>query len=235
MAFMSIVSAFILWVKDTMQNKRVHHNEDGFDESAIKSKDFLKIHDWCTITAKEMNADRLQIWLFHNGEKYYHWKDIVKFSCEWEVVPKIKSTKKELQGVNVSVIFPSALPIFGEENEVDGMSIHYFDKKGNETSEQQQKQKVYYFCTQEMEESGLKSIMVTTHVTGFAMCPIASPDGRYYGIVCGQWADNDYNEPCCTPVNLSSIECLANNMLTEIEIKPSRRLITSAHKPIKEN
>lgn len=108
-----IVTAYvcIIYVKKNLKRPDVSKNipkQNAIDLEIITKMDYTK---------EILNADRIHLYEFHNGEHYSDWRSAYKFSCSYEVIKAgTQSMRNKCTGLPISV-----MPKFIHKITTDGL------------------------------------------------------------------------------------------------------------------
>ena len=100
----ALVTAMATLIKDVIKAKK--EIEETLPKKIKHQSDIdMKIHNRIEEIKEYLNADRVQIYDFHNGGHYANGRSALKTSCSFEVVRSgIEGHQKELQAVPLSCI-----------------------------------------------------------------------------------------------------------------------------------
>lgn len=103
-SFSALITAVALLIRDSIKAKR--EIEEALPIKIKRQSDIdMKIHSRLEEIKEYLNADRVQIYDFHNGDHYANGRSALKTSCSFEVVRSgIEGHQKELQSVPLSCI-----------------------------------------------------------------------------------------------------------------------------------
>lgn len=103
-SFSALITAVALLIRDSIKAKR--EIEEALPIKIKRQSDIdMKIHSRLEEIKEYLNADRVQIYDFHNGGHYANGRSALKTSCSFEVVRNgVKGYQKELQSVPLSCI-----------------------------------------------------------------------------------------------------------------------------------
>ena len=103
-SFSALITAVALLIRDSIKAKR--EIEEALPIKIKRQSDIdMKIHSRLEEIKEYLNADRVQIYDFHNGDHYANGRSALKTSCSFEVVRNgIEGHQKELQAVPLSCI-----------------------------------------------------------------------------------------------------------------------------------
>ena len=110
----SITTLFVIWYKHRLSIQASHKKEGPIEKCVGED---VKIIENLKEISKELGADRVSIFSFHNGGQFYSGKSMQKMSISYEVVSEgIASIQLEKQNIPVSACVTTLKPLvdYGE-------------------------------------------------------------------------------------------------------------------------
>lgn len=180
-------------------------------EDPFATDDYTAMRDKALICLDRIDAGRVHVDFFHNGEKFFNAAERFKVSCVVEVTKGAEQVIQDIQAQPINLYLPDALPVFGSSQDIPGMQILYRTKDRTPSDSMRgERKKIFYYVTNLMRAGGLRSAMEDWSVTSGAAVPIRDPDGAYLGVVTAHWLDSKYNDPVVYPSNLENLRYLAD-------------------------
>lgn len=180
-------------------------------DDPFSTNDYIAMRDKALICLDRIDAGRVHVDFFHNGEKFFNAAERFKVSCVIEVTKGAEAVICDTQAQPINLYLPDALPVFGSDQEIPGMQILYItSEKCASGSIRSDRKKIFYYVTSQMRTGGLRSALEDWSVVAAAAMPIRDPDGAYLGVVVAHWLDSRFNDPATLPSNLENLRCLAN-------------------------
>ena len=132
----SITTLGVIWLKHYLKEKASHAKEGPIEKCVGED---VEIVENLKEISKELGADRVSIFSFHNGGQFYSGKSMQKMSISYEVVSEgIASIQLDKQNIPVSACVTTLKPLvdYGEfhcrriKEYPDGLCKYHLEKDG---------------------------------------------------------------------------------------------------------
>jgi hypothetical protein len=180
----------------------------GLNPIARAVKMCRAIHELLVELRVQLDADRVYVMQFHNGQVFTSNNPVYRMSCTQETVCTAVSRQQDkLQGIMVETAWRELEPMFGDQ-ELAGIELIHEDEADEGKLPLRG---TYYYRVASLPEGAFKSSMIARGVVVAAISPMLDPRRNIVGFVAADFCSDKFKEDATMPTELHRVtHCAAN-------------------------